>query len=224
MEFNDGLLRHAPRWLAAYLAYAEAPARDGPLTPRLRELIYVAVDASTTHMFSEGLHLHVDMALKAGCTPGELIEVMQIATLQGLDSVVAGAEILAEEAPAAGLALPATGNGGDLLQRYEAARGDRPAWLGLVAAMAPRYAEALMALIEVAEEEATLTARERALIRLALAASPTSLNRSAMRTETRAALRAGAAPEDVLEVFQLVAHLGIHACVDGVPAVLRASG
>ncbi|MES2337398.1 MAG: carboxymuconolactone decarboxylase family protein [Pseudomonadota bacterium] len=223
VPFNDGLLRHSPEWLTAYLAYAGAPARDGPLTPRMRELIYVAVDTSTTHMFTQGLEIHVRAALAVGCTADELIEVMQIATMQGLDSVSAGMAILAEEAADLGIALPDRGDPTPLLDQYEGVFGDRPDWLAAVARATPAYAQALVDLLVVADRHGGLSLCETALIRLALAASPTHLNRDAMRVETRRALRAGATPDEVVQVFQLVAHLGIHACVDGVPAIVAAA-
>lgn len=224
VPFNDGLLAYSPEWLAAYLAYAGAPARGGAIDARLRELIYVAVDTSTTHMFAQGLDIHIRAALAVGCTAGELIEVMQIATMQGLDSVAAGMAILADEAGALGIALPDHNIRGELLDRYESVFGDRPDWLAAVARVTPDYAVALVDLLVTADRHGRLPAKDRALIRLALAASPTHLDRDAMRVEVRRALAAGATPEQVATVFQLVAHLGIHACVDGVPLIVAAAG
>ena len=223
VPFNDGLLAYSPEWLSAYLAYAGAPARAGAIDARLRELIYVAVDTSTTHMFAQGLEIHVRAALAVGCTAAELIEVMQIATMQGLDSVSAGMAILAEEAGALGIAMPDRGTSDRLLDAYESVFGDRPAWLAAVARTTPDYAAALVDLLVTADRHGSLSAKNRALIRLALAASPTHLNRDAMRVEIRRALTIGASIEEVATVFQLVAHLGIHACVDGVPMIVAAA-
>lgn len=222
VEFNDGLLKYCPEWLEAYLAYADAPSREGPLEPRLREMIYVAIDASTTHLFTQGLGIHVRMALEVGCSAAELIEVMQIATMQGLDSVVAGMPILLEEAESAGIALPDANGTAPLLQRYEALFGDSPDWLEAVCRLFPGYADALCQLLFIADSKGGLSDRERTLIRLALASSPTHLNRPAIRQETRRALQIGVSPAEIAQVFQLAAHLGIHACVDGVPLIVRA--
>ena len=223
VEFNDGLLSHCPEWLEAYLKYAETPARDGPLEARLRELIYVAVDASTTHMFKQGMEIHIKLAFDAGCSARELVEVMQLATMQGLDSVAAGMPILVEECVAAGVALPDRDNPAPILDRYESIFGDRPDWLAATARCVPRYAEVLVEVLATADQHSSLSGKEQALIRLALAASPTHLDRDAMRAETRRALANGATPDEIVEVLQLVAHLGIHACVDGVPAIVAAA-
>jgi alkylhydroperoxidase/carboxymuconolactone decarboxylase family protein YurZ len=44
-----------------------------------------------------------------------------------------------------------------------------------------------------------------------------------MRLHIRRALRQGATAAELLEVMQLVAHLGIHACVIGVPLIVEAA-
>lgn len=219
--FNDGLLEHSPDWLRTYLGYSSTPARVGPLSARMRELIYVAVDGSTTHLFMAGFEIHARIALSVGCSAGELIEVMQIATMQGVDSVALGMDVLAEEMAAGHGAESKDPAAEGLLDRYAALFGDRPRWFALSASVSPEWAAALVTLLEAGEGGSRLTALERALIRLALAASPTHLNVDAVRVETRRALALGGRPEEIAQVFQLVAHLGIHACTDGIPAILR---
>lgn len=222
-EFNDGLLEHVPEWLDAYLAYSSTPARTGPLSARMRELIYVAVDGSTTHLFQAGLEIHIRIALAAGCTPAELIEVLCIATLQGLDSVALGMGALNEELALRGHALSKSEQGARTLARYESLRGAPPPWLEAMAAVSPEWSEALAGVIEAAERTSALTRGERALIRLALASSPTNLAEQAVRAEVREALDAGVSLAEITQVFQLVAHLGLHACSQGVPAIVRAA-
>lgn len=227
VEFNDGLLMHSPEWLQTYLKYAETPAREGPLEPRLREMIYVATDASTTHMFTEGLEIHINLAFQAGCTVSQLIEVMQLATMQGLDSVANGMTILIEEAHKAGFSLQNQRNSEDdatfqMLDDYRKVFGECPSWLETLAYLAPEYTRALINVFTISEEHSSLSDKEKVLIRLALAASPTHLNRDGIRTEVQRAMALKVTTDEIIEVFQLVAHLGIHACVDGVPAIVRA--
>lgn len=227
VEFNDGLLIHSPEWLQTYLKYAETPALVGPLEPKLREMIYVATDASTTHMFTEGLEIHINLAFQAGCTVSQLIEVMQLATMQGLDSVANGMTILIEESRKAGVSLQNHQNSEDdltskMLNDYRKVFGDCPAWLETLACLAPEYTRALINVFTISEEHSSLSDKEKVLIRLALAASPTHLNQDGLRTEIQRALALKIPTDEIIEVFQLVAHLGIHACVDGVPAIVRA--
>ena len=101
VTFNDGLLQYSQAFLETYLRYAALPAATDPLSPRMCELLYVAVDASSTHMFGEGLKIHIRLALARGASPHDVIETLQIATAQGLEGVTMGvdAESAAADAP-----------------------------------------------------------------------------------------------------------------------------
>jgi alkylhydroperoxidase/carboxymuconolactone decarboxylase family protein YurZ len=229
VSFNDGLLAYSPDFLKTYLSYAGVPARTGPLTPRMCELIYVAIDTSTTHMFAQGLAIHIRRALQCGCTPIELIEVMQLATAQGLDSVAVGVDLLVEEMQAAGIASPqlqmsATEEMQALKRDYVDRFGDWPQWCERLLRFAPEYFKEMTALLAAPSVTGALDQKTRTLISLALAAAPTHLDRDAMRLHIRRALRQGATAAELLEVMQLVAHLGIHACVIGVPLIVEAAG
>jgi alkylhydroperoxidase/carboxymuconolactone decarboxylase family protein YurZ len=221
VPFNDGLLEHSPEWLEAYLAYSSTPARTGPLSARMRELLYVAVDASTTHLFQAGLEIHVRIALASGCTVGELIEVLQIATMQGIDSISIGMTTLIEELAASGRVVEDHPDTPAVLARYAAQHSEPPEWLPAMARLSPAWVEALGDLLDTADRTSRLTACERALIRLGLAASPTHLYPEGVRVEVRRALDLGASPQEIAQVFQLVAHLGLHACSEGVPTIMR---
>jgi alkylhydroperoxidase/carboxymuconolactone decarboxylase family protein YurZ len=228
VSFNDGLLAYSPDFLKTYLDYAGVPARTGPLSPRLRELIYVAIDTSTTHMFAQGLAIHIRKALQCGCTLIELIEVMQLATTQGLDSVAVGVDLIVEEMEAAGmvspqLQAPATSEMQALKRNYVHEFGDWPEWCERLLRLAPEYFKEMTALLAAPSVTGALDHKTRSLISLALAAAPTHLDRDAMRLHIRRALRQGATAAELLEVMQLVAHLGIHACVIGVPLIVEAA-
>jgi alkylhydroperoxidase/carboxymuconolactone decarboxylase family protein YurZ len=228
VSFNDGLLAYSPDFLKTYLDYAGVPARTGPLSPRLRELIYVAIDTSTTHMFAQGLAIHIRKALQCGCTLIELIEVMQLATTQGLDSVAVGVDLIVEEMEAAGmvspqLQTPATSEMQALKRNYVHEFGDWPEWCERLLRLAPEYFNEMTALLAAPSVTGALDHKTRSLISLALAAAPTHLDRDAMRLHIRRALRQGATAAELLEVMQLVAHLGIHACVIGVPLIVEAA-
>jgi alkylhydroperoxidase/carboxymuconolactone decarboxylase family protein YurZ len=229
VSFNDGLLAYSPDFLKTYLEYASVPARTGPLSPRLRELIYVAIDTSTTHMFGQGLAIHIRRALQIGCTPIELIEVMQLATAQGLDSVAVGVDLIAEEMEAAGIVSPqlemsVTAQMQALKRDYVDQFGDWPRWCERLLRLAPDYFKEMTALLAAPSVTGALDQKTRTLVSLALAAAPTHLDRDTMRMHIRRALRQGATAEELLEVMQLVAHLGIHACVIGVPLIVEAAG
>lgn len=101
-DFLDDTLRLAPDFLAAYLDFSGAPWRHGVLAPKVREFIYLAFDASPTHMHLTGLRLHMHNALDHGATPEEIVEIMALAAAMGLQSLEVGVPILDEETRARG--------------------------------------------------------------------------------------------------------------------------
>lgn len=54
---------------------------DGPLEPKFRELILVAVDAAT--YYHGGTRTHIRDALAKGATPREVFETLKVASLAG---------------------------------------------------------------------------------------------------------------------------------------------
>ena len=66
------------------------------LSAKDKELIYTAIDASTTHMFQPGLKIHVRNAVCAGATPEEIMEVYELASLLGAQTMLLGVEALDE--------------------------------------------------------------------------------------------------------------------------------
>lgn len=228
VPFNDGLLAYAPDFLRSYFEYASLPARTGPLSARVRELIYVAVDSSTTHMFGEGLAIHVRAALAAGCTVAELMEVMQLTTAQGLDSISSGIGIVVEELAAAGVETAVDERPLDeaetaLRDGFIARFGDWPIWCDQLVRRDPGYFEAMAAMLAAPCGPGGLDAKTRSLVQFALAAAPTHLERDSMREHARRAIRHGATGAELVEVLQLGAHLGVHACVIGVPLIVEAA-
>jgi len=224
VPFNDGLLAHAPEFLTAYFDYASLPARTGPLPAQTRELIYVAIDSSTTHMFVQGLEIHVKAAFAAGCSTADLMEVMQLATAQGLDSLGSGMAIVTEELSAAGIAptldqRPLTEGEDAIKARFSDQLGDWPAWCDLLVRRVPDYVEQMGRMLSAPCGATRLDGKTRALVQLALAASPTHIDLRAIREHCRRAITLGATSEELVEVLQLCAHLGVHACVIGVPFI-----
>lgn len=70
------------------------------------------------------------------------------------------------------------------------------------------------------EEGTPLTQQERALIKLGLAASVTSLNRRAIELALQEAFEAGATPGQVQEVVSVVSGLGVHSLMVTATAIL----
>jgi alkylhydroperoxidase/carboxymuconolactone decarboxylase family protein YurZ len=61
------------------------------------ELLSIACDASFTHMYAPGTRHHIKAALKLGATMDEIMEVLKLCVVQGVQSCNMGVPILAEE-------------------------------------------------------------------------------------------------------------------------------
>lgn len=67
------------------------------LSPKLAELLSIAFDASYTHMYPPGTRRHIKAALKLGATMEEIMEVLKLCVIQGVQACNMGIPILAEE-------------------------------------------------------------------------------------------------------------------------------
>jgi alkylhydroperoxidase/carboxymuconolactone decarboxylase family protein YurZ len=227
--WTDGLLRLNPDFLSAYARYAGYPAATGPLSRRMCELIYVVLDGSATHLFRSGLALHMELALESGASAQEIIEVLQLATAQGLDGCNLGVEILVEELAMAGRDAVFPHAELSVAQRklrsdYQARFGDWPDFCDHLLRLDPGYFAVMLELLAVAPLSNGLDEKSRGLISLALSACFTALNPHGLRLQIRRALRLGADHQEILQVLQMTAHLGVHACAVGVPLLLEAIG
>ncbi len=97
----DQLRALDPEFMEAYLALRGVPIRKGPLPAKFKELILVAINAATTHLYAPGVRRHMRNALKHGATPEELLETIQLTTLLGIHSCNLAVPILMEEMAAA---------------------------------------------------------------------------------------------------------------------------
>jgi alkylhydroperoxidase/carboxymuconolactone decarboxylase family protein YurZ len=86
-----------PAWTEEFVA-AGIPAYAGSvLSPKLAELLSIAFDASFTHMYAPGTRRHIKAALKLGATMEDIMEVLKLCVIQGVQACNLGVPILAEE-------------------------------------------------------------------------------------------------------------------------------
>ena len=93
----DQLRTLDPQFVEAYLNFRETPQRNGPLPRHVKELILVAINAATTHLYAPGVRRHIANALRAGATREEVLETIQITTVMGIHSCNLAIPILCEE-------------------------------------------------------------------------------------------------------------------------------
>jgi alkylhydroperoxidase/carboxymuconolactone decarboxylase family protein YurZ len=84
-------------WTDEFMATGAAIYASGTLPAKDVELLSIAFDASYTHMYAPGTRRHIHNALKAGATMEEIMEVLKLCVVQGVQACNLGAPILAEE-------------------------------------------------------------------------------------------------------------------------------
>lgn len=105
-EFWDEMLELDPEMFEAYLEFSSVPWDSGTLEPKVKEFVYIAFDAAATHLYVPGLKLHMRNAVGYGATAGEILEVLEIASVLGIHAATMAAPILAEEIAEHGAASP----------------------------------------------------------------------------------------------------------------------
>ena len=99
-EQRDQLARLMPDYFKALSDLSTEPWKNASLSPKEKEFIYISIDSSITHMHEGGLRMHIRNALKHGATKEELLEVLQFASIMGVESYIMGSRALADAAVA----------------------------------------------------------------------------------------------------------------------------
>lgn len=93
----DSLLFLDPAWTDQYMAMCSALYAESVLPPKELELLLIAFDAAYVRTYGPGTRRHIKNALKAGATVDEIMEVLKLAVVQGMQACNLGVTILAEE-------------------------------------------------------------------------------------------------------------------------------
>lgn len=224
-ELWDGVLQLSPEFFEAYTAFSSVPWKHGTLPPKIKELIYVAVDASTTHLYNPGTRIHIANALKLGATRDEVMEVLEIVAVLGIHTMSTGLPILVDELRKAGRGAevregPLTAEQERLKQEFVTNRGYwNPVWEQLLQ-HSPEFFDAYSRLSSVPWQHGTLGPRIRELIYIAIDAATTHLYMPGLRVHIRNALGHGATVGEIMEVLQLTSSIGVHTITEGVPVLL----
>ncbi len=93
----DPFVELDPVWTDEFMATGIAIYGSSVFTAKEVELLSIAFDASYTHMYAPGTRRHIKGALKAGATIDEIMEVLKLCVVQGVQACNLGVPILAEE-------------------------------------------------------------------------------------------------------------------------------
>lgn len=209
--------------IGAYSKLSSTPHKKGHLSMKLITLIYIATDASITHLYAPGMNTHMTHGLKdLGITKEEIMEVLAITTTVGAatftDCYPEFMKALAEKN------IPVDGNEeltANLKIRACLELGYWNETLENVAKLDPEMFEAYLDYVKAALSKDVLDDKTREFIYIAINAAPTTRNKEGTYRHIKRALELGATKEEIAEIFDLVCCNGIHTITVGVPILSR---
>jgi alkylhydroperoxidase/carboxymuconolactone decarboxylase family protein YurZ len=220
----DQLLQLDPGFFAIFARFSGLPWRNGPLDPKVKDLIAIAINVQMTQLHAEAVAIHIAAALRHGASRDEILEVIIMVAAIGIHAVTFGVPILVDELAKAGRSgdIPRTYSPRqeDLKQTFQAVRGYwRPLWDDLLALDADFF-ESFLDLSGAPARRGRLEPKVRELIYIAIDASASHMYETGLRIHIQQSLGYGASVAEIMEVLQLTSVLGMHSCSLGVPALL----
>ena len=205
-----------PQWAATCERMAGTPSRSGVLSPRLTELVGLAVNAAATNLDAEGTRRHIRRALDAGATRDEVLMVLKMSSLLAIHSCSLGAPILLEEAAAAGVASPPKSVATPACDGLKAMGQWNAAWDPFYA-LDPAFTDSFMATGLGLYASRLLSPKDIELLSIAFDASYTHMYAPGTRRHIRGALAAGASVDEVMAVLELCVVQGVQSLNLGLP-------
>jgi alkylhydroperoxidase/carboxymuconolactone decarboxylase family protein YurZ len=216
----EDILRLDPEFLATYTKFSGVPWRKNHLPDKVKEFIYIAVDANATHMYLPGVRKHMAAALRLGATPQEIMEVLELSATLGIHAMNIGVPILVEVLEEKGLRTgPAPLN-----EYQEQVKADftktRGYWHAFWDEMLELDPELFAAYTEFSSHpwhHGTLEPKLKEFIYIAFDTAATHLYVKGLKLHIENAVGYGATPQEILEVMEIASVLGMHAVTTGAP-------
>jgi alkylhydroperoxidase/carboxymuconolactone decarboxylase family protein YurZ len=217
----DAWLRLDPDFFERFAALAAHPWKHGSLDPKVRAFVSLAANACMTTRYNEGTRVHLGNALDHGAMVDEILEVFQLASVQGIQSAAVGTPHLVGHA-----GVPEDGpederqRQAELRAEFEERRGY---WADLwenILAIDPDFFETYMEFSSYPWDEGSLNPKVRELVYVAIDIVTTLLHEPGTKIHAGNALESGATRKEVFEVFEIASTVGSHTFTEGVPILI----
>ena len=216
----ESVLRLDPEFLLAYLDFSAVPWRKNHLPDKVKEFIYIAVDANATHMYLPGVRQHIKAALAFGATGGEIMEVLELAATLGIHAMNIGVPILVEVLREKGIRTapaPLTEYQEQVKAEFTRTRGYWHEFWDDMLELDPELFAAYTEFSSVPWRTGTLEPKVKEFVYIAFDTAATHLYTKGLKLHIENAIGYGATAEEILEVMEIASVLGIHAVTTGAP-------
>ena len=120
----EAISKLSPELFDASVKLCAVPRQKKHLSPKIQQLISVAVDSAATHLYGPGIREHMKAALTAGATKAEVVEVIELTSTLGIHACNIGVPLLVEVMKEEGLYEKHATAGKPFDQRREALKAD----------------------------------------------------------------------------------------------------
>jgi alkylhydroperoxidase/carboxymuconolactone decarboxylase family protein YurZ len=206
-----------PAWANTSVKMSTNPWSSGVLPRKFIELVGIALNAACTNLNPDGTRRHIRAALHAGATREEILFVLKAVALMSIHSCSLGAPILIEEVQAAGIKPKQKASAPTPACDAMRAVGQWNAAWDPFFNLDPLWTDEFFASVTPIYTSGVMSAKELELLSIACDASFTHMYAPGVRRHIKAALKAGATMEEIMEVLKLCVVQGVQACNMGVP-------
>jgi alkylhydroperoxidase/carboxymuconolactone decarboxylase family protein YurZ len=216
-DIPSGLRRVAPTLHKAASSFWSMALGAGALSPRMKELVLVALHGTVTAVDTEAVRRHIQRALNAGATELDVMDVMLTIAGVANHALYFSVPVLLRELQAMGhpeSEPPPLSTEGQLIKdAFVRERGFWNEQRDILARMMPDYFGELSTLSTQSWKHGSLSRKERELVCVAIDCTVTHTFEPGLAIHIRNALREGATPEEILDVFKLASATGLEGYV-----------
>lgn len=213
------LASEVPSFHDAASSFWTSALGPGVLSPRMKELVLVALHGTVTSLNDQATHRHIQRALQAGATPSDVLDVLLTIVGAANHALYFAVPVLMRELQARGgpaAELPGvTPQALAIKEEFIKARGMWNEQRDVLVRMMPEYFAALSKISTATWKDGSLARKERELICIAIDCTVTHMFEPGLALHIRCALDHGATRDEILHVFQLASLTGLETYIRG---------
>ena len=200
-----------PEWAEVTIRMTTNPWKSGVLPRKTVELISVALNAGTAAPHPESARRHIRAAVEAGASRDEILLVLKMAALRSVDFCQLAGSILLQELLPEDLGVRRASEATTAIDKLRAAGRWDPAWDSFLY-LDPEWTDEVVAARLAIQESGVMAPKILAFLSVAFYAFQGPSQPDETRRHIKAAMRAGATPEELIEVIKLCFVQSVQAC------------
>jgi alkylhydroperoxidase/carboxymuconolactone decarboxylase family protein YurZ len=233
-ECWQGLLDIDPAFFAAQLELAARALTSQSLTPKVKQLILIALHSSIGNIEPKALRTHVRRAIECGANEREIVEVFELVSLIGIHAATTALPMFLQLAESMAKPTRSASDTAPVAPTEQIARNHArlkedfikhrhywsPEWDDVIRVDA-EFFEDYLNLCRVPWTAKYLDLKTKELVDIAIDASAGHLYIEGLRTHMRNAMECGASYDEIVEVAQLASTIGMQTFTVGMSILLE---